>query len=167
MTETIETIETEALCLNPLGLADASVIVEGHRPAEARWAPGYPTDLTLVAAGLVITAARGAQDDDAGPYRVYQVIRKADRCVIGDCGFLGPPDESGDLHAAYGVAEVEAGHRHAAEALGALIEWARRQPGVRRVLSEAAATNIASIRVMERAGMRRLSGDGDLVCFAA
>jgi RimJ/RimL family protein N-acetyltransferase len=159
----VEEIVTDRLRLVPLRLADATVIVHGRKPDGARWAPGYPTDGTLVAAGVVIRAQEEGRH--LGPFRTYQIVRREGDLVIGDCGFHGPPDEDGTVHVGYGVAEVERGHRFAGEALQALISWAHGHPDVRRVLGDAARTNIASIIVMERAGMRRIDEDDDLVYY--
>lgn len=163
---TAPVIETDHLRLVPLGLADAAALVHGHRPPGARWAPGYPTDLTLVVAGLVVTE-EGQEGHALGPFRGYQMVRREDGMVIGDCGFLGPPDEHGTVHVGFAVAEAVAAYRLAGEALRAVIEWTVEQPEVTRVLADAAPTNIATLRVLEQAGMRRLRQDGDLVVFEA
>lgn len=159
-------IEADRVRLVPLGLADAAAIVHGHRPAGARWADGYPTERTLVTAGLVVTGA-GDEGRGVGPYRSYQIVRREDGVVIGDCGFIGPPDEQGEVHVGCGVADVVHGHRFASEALRALIAWARAQAGVSRILGDAARTNIASLRVFEGAGMRRVGEDADFIYFEA
>jgi len=60
---------------------------------------------------------------------------------------------------------IDDGLRARAEAVAALVAWARRQPGVTRVLAETACTNTAALAVYEAAGMRRAGADGDLVFF--
>jgi RimJ/RimL family protein N-acetyltransferase len=158
-------IETSRLRLVPLSLGDAAALVNGHRPPDARWAEGYPTDGTLVAAGLVIAAE--AEGRPLGPWTIYQIVRRTDGVVVGGCGFLEPPDAHGHVHVGFGVAPGERGRGYAGEALRALIEWARRRPEVTRVLADAAATNLDSIAVMEAAGMRRAGSDGQLVLYEA
>jgi RimJ/RimL family protein N-acetyltransferase len=160
-----ETIEAQRLQLVPLTLADAAALVNGHQPETVRWAEGYPTDGTLVAAGFVVTAE--AEGRALGPWGTYQIVRSSDGVVIGDCGFLGPPDHHGWVHVGYGVVEGERHQGYATEALTALIAWAKDRPEATRVLADTACTNLASIRVMEGAGMRRAGSDGDLVYFEA
>ena len=46
------------------------------------------------------------------------------------------------------------GQGYAGEAARALTEWALGQPGVRRVTAECLEDNLASIRVLEKIGMR-------------
>ena len=138
-------------------------MVNGHRPVGARWAAGYPTDATLVSAGFVVTAE--AEGHPLGPWGVYQMVRRADDVVIGDCGFLGPPDHHGWVHAGYSVANPAVQGELAIEAMAALVAWARAQPGCTRVMADAANTNLDAIRVMEGAGMRRAGSDGSLVYY--
>jgi RimJ/RimL family protein N-acetyltransferase len=159
----MEPIETHSLRLVPLDLPDAAAMVNGHRPVGARWADGYPTDATLVAAGLVVTAA--AEGRPLAEWGAYQIVRRSDGVVIGDCGFLGPPDHHGWVHAGHVVVEAETEGDSAVEAFGALIAWAKARPGVTRVMADAACTHHASIRVMEGAGMRRAGSDGQLVYY--
>jgi len=161
----METIETQRLRLVPLSLGDAAAMVNGHRPDAIRWAQGYPTDGTLVAAGLVVTAE--AEGRPLGPWTTYQMHRRSDGIVIGDCGFLGPPDAQGRVQLGYGVCEPERGHGFAVEALIALIAWARSHPEITRVLADTACTNLPSIAVMEAAGMRRAGSDGQIVLYEA
>jgi RimJ/RimL family protein N-acetyltransferase len=161
----MHSIETQRLSLVPLSLADAATLVNGHRPDAARWAEGYPTDGTLVAAGLVVTAE--AEGRPLGLWGTYQMIRLQDGVVVGDCGFLGPPDSQGYVHVAYGVVEEVRSQGYATEALAGLIAWTRTRPEVTRVLADSACTNHPSLRVMENAGMRRAGSDGVLVYFEA
>ncbi len=158
-------IETARLRLRPLPLDHARAILDGRRPDDARWAPGYPTDGTLVAAGLVVTEDAGGQE--LGPWTTYQIVRREDDVVLGDCGFFGPPDEAGDVHIGVGICVPERGQGYATEALRALIAWSRNHSEVRRVVADAALTNLDSILVMERAGMRRVGNDERLVYYAA
>jgi RimJ/RimL family protein N-acetyltransferase len=159
----MEPIETQRLRLVPLELPCAAAMVNGHRPLGARWADGYPTDGTLVAAGFVVTAE--AEGRPLGPWGVYQIERRSDGLVLGDCGFLGPPDEHGWVHAGYAVADTLEHRGLAIEAFAALIRWARAQPDCTRVLADAACTNLDAIQVMEGAGMRRAGSDGSLVYY--
>jgi RimJ/RimL family protein N-acetyltransferase len=159
-------IDTERLRLVPLSLTEASALVHGRRPAEDRWAPDYPTDSTLVAAGLIVTA--DAEGRDLGPWTAYQVIRREDGMAVGGCGFtMGEPDLDGHVQVSFSLVDSAHGHGYAAEALRAIIAFAKQQPGVTRVLAETAGTNTPRIAVFERAGMRRAGSDGPLVFFEA
>jgi RimJ/RimL family protein N-acetyltransferase len=118
-----------------------------------------------VAAGFVMTAAQYGRD--LGPYGTYEIIRRSDGRVIGAAGFLGQPDETGAVRVGYGLAESARGKGYATEALKALLQWARGQDGLTCVLADTTRTNVASQRVMERAGMHRIGEDGELLYYMA
>ena len=158
-------IRTARLDLVPLGLAEAAAIVAGHRPRGARWALGYPTEGTLVSAGILVTAE--SEGRPLGPFGPRQLIQRERRLVVGDCGFEGPPDSRGDVRVAFGVSPDHRRQGYACEALVGLFQWAHEQTGVQRVIADAALTNLASIRVLESAGMHRTHADESLVYYAA
>src|SRR3954451_11237910 len=141
-------LETDRLLLRPLPLDVARALVLGHRPPDAPWAPDYPTDSTLVAASMVVTAE--AEGRPLEPWTAYQVLLRDTRCAIGGCGFtLGAPDDRGGVLVAASVVDSYKGHGYAPEALRALIAWAREHPEVRRVRAETARTNAEGVRLYE------------------
>jgi RimJ/RimL family protein N-acetyltransferase len=79
--------------------------------------------------------------------------------AIGGCGFKGLPDPSGMVEVGYSVLEEYQHRGYASEAIGALIDWAFAQPGVRRVVAETYPELIGSIGVLRKLGFRRI-GDG-------
>jgi len=157
-------IDTPRLRIALMPLEVAVALVQGYRPAGVNWPDDYPTDSTLVAASML--CASEAERRPLGRWGVYQMVRKADGRVVGGLGFLtGGPDPRGHVQVAFSVPASERGQGYAAEAVGALVAWARRQPGVTRVLAETAGTNTPALAVYEAAGMRRAGADGDLVFF--
>lgn len=52
---------------------------------------------------------------------------------------------------------------YAAEMAQALLEWAFNQPTVRRVIAECLVTNVPSIRVLKKIGIRKLSKTEDMI----
>lgn len=81
--------------------------------------------------------------------------------LIGSVGFGGLDLESGVLLMGFCVLPAFRGNSYAPEAALALLEWAFGQPGVRRVAARAFPDNTASIRVLEKIGMRRITDPGD------
>lgn len=158
-------LRTERLELAPLDVDEARALVETGRPAGRRRAAGYPLDSTLVAAGMVVTAH--AEGRETGPFTGYQIVRRADANIIGDCGFHGPPDERGAVVIGYAIAGSARGHGYATEAVEALIGFALLQHGVRRVTAETTRHNPASRRVLEKAGMRLAGSEEDLLIYEA
>lgn len=72
--------------------------------------------------------------------------------VIGECGWLGPPDAVGDTEIGYGLAHPARGVGLATEAVVALISWVEQQPRVQRVTAQALIGNEASRRLLLRLG---------------
>jgi RimJ/RimL family protein N-acetyltransferase len=132
--------------------------VNGHP-----WACGYPLGSTLLSAEL--TAAAAAQRRPLGEFGMYQVVRRADGCVIGDVGFMGPPDATGAVLLGCAITEDARGQGYATEALCALLDWARGQSGLTCVLADTTRSNLASQRLLERVGLRRIGEDGELLYY--
>ena len=71
------------------------------------------------------------------------MIRRADERVIGDVGFLGPPDATGAVSVGCAITEDARRRGYATEALSALLGWAREQPGLTCVVADTTRTNVA------------------------
>ncbi len=153
-------IETERLRLHQVGVEEARELLDGRPQPELPWAHGYPIEGSLIAAEAFVRAIDGGQE--VGPYGLYQIVMVKEGAVVGDIGFHGPPDLVRSVTIGYGLAAEARGHGYATEALRALIIWAMTQPGVRRVEGDAVHANLASQRVMERAGMRYVGSDAQL-----
>jgi GNAT superfamily N-acetyltransferase len=125
-------IVTRRLLMVQLGVEEAVALVDGRGGNDRPWAPGYPDDGALMAAGFVMTAAQHGRD--LGPYGTYEIIRRSDGAVIGAAGFQGQPDDTGSVRVGYGIAESARGHGYATEALRALLQWARGQDGLTAVM---------------------------------
>ncbi|MGZ3672777.1 MAG: GNAT family N-acetyltransferase [Ktedonobacterales bacterium] len=87
----------------------------------------------------------------------YLVVHVGKHSLIGDIGFHAPPDANGSVEIGYDILAAHRGQGYAVEAGEALLDWAFQQPGVSCVVAESLVDNIASIRVLEKLGLRRLS----------
>jgi RimJ/RimL family protein N-acetyltransferase len=76
--------------------------------------------------------------------------------VVGDAGFLGPPDSRHAVELGYSIMPEQRRRGFATEAAAALTAWALDQPRVERVVAACAPSNEASIRVLERVGFERI-----------
>jgi RimJ/RimL family protein N-acetyltransferase len=155
-------IVTERLKLRQLDVGEARALLDGRAHPERPWISGYPIEGTLIAVEAFLRQVSAV--GRLGPYGVYQLIRLADSLVVGDIGFHAPPDRAGTVTLGYGLAPPARGRGYATEALRGMIDWALAQPGVRRVEADTSHGNLASRRVMERAGMRFV-GQNDLLRF--
>ncbi len=144
-------LKTPRLDLQPLP-AEAARALAGDRALAGRLvgaelAPDWPLpDLLDV---LPLQTAGGER------FGVWTIVERATRTVVGDVGFVGPPDEGGTVEIGYSVVPSRRGRGYAAEAAQALVEWALGQAGVDAVVAGCAPDNAASVRTLERIGFER------------
>jgi RimJ/RimL family protein N-acetyltransferase len=119
------------------------------------WAEDYPTEGDVVMARLVLAA--GEPPTSQNPLGPLQVVLEETGLAIGGIGFKGEPDDQGAIEIGYGLAPSAQGNGLATEAVLCLIDLARRL-GLSALTAETDADNIASRRVLEKAGFTRSSG---------
>jgi [ribosomal protein S5]-alanine N-acetyltransferase len=98
-------------------------------------------------------------------FEFWMIVRKDNMQVIGDIGFHGRPDEKGEVEIGYGLIGAEREKGFGFEALKAMLDWALSQESVKTVTAEPLISNIPSIRILEKVGMREVSRDHSLICF--
>ncbi|HND89459.1 MAG TPA: GNAT family N-acetyltransferase [Saprospiraceae bacterium] len=84
----------------------------------------------------------------------YLIIHRPDACLIGTCGFKGPPGPDGAVEIGYEIADAYQGRGLATEAAGALADWAARQPGVSAITAHTLAEENASVALLRRLGFQ-------------
>jgi RimJ/RimL family protein N-acetyltransferase len=159
----VDVVQTARLELVPLEPAEARALAAGEHQDGQRWADGYPMASSLLRAELTLAAA--AHERPLGRFGSYQVVRRADGKVIGDVGFMGPPDATGAVSVGCGITEDARGQGYGTEALEAVLAWAREQAGLTCVLADTTRSNLASQRLLERVGMQRVGEDGELLYY--
>ena len=118
--------------------------------------PGWPPGEYDRGAQEFFRDRLAAGGDDAVGWYAWYAVRRAEAdapaVVVGGAGFLGPPDEDGDVEIGYSIVESFRRQGYAGEIVQALVDVACGDPRVRRVLARTTAANSASIAVLERAG---------------
>jgi ribosomal-protein-alanine N-acetyltransferase len=104
---------------------------------------------------LPIYATQLRDDHSTLGYGIWLVVADQARTLIGSAGFQGKPDEQDSIEIGFGVHPDFRNTGYATEAVNALLTWARQQRGVRTVIAHCDPSNPASIRVLEKAGMKR------------
>ena len=104
--------------------------------------------------------AQLAADESAVGFGPWLVVVREDAAVAGSAGFVGKPDD-GAIELGYGIDPSFRNRGVATEAADTLVEWAFAQAGVERVLARCDVDNGASIRVLEKIGLRRTGAAGD------
>lgn len=80
----------------------------------------------------------------------YFIVHSSDTCLIGTCGFKGPPGPDGAVEIGYEIAEAYQGQGLGTEAARALVDWASAQPGVVAVTAQTLAEENASVALLRR-----------------
>jgi [ribosomal protein S5]-alanine N-acetyltransferase len=116
-------------------------------------------------AGMLPNIARGAEEASSGAEPTRLIVHAADETLVGETGFHGPPDASGTVEVGYSIVPAYRGRGLATEATRALIRAALASPGIRRITAECLEDNAASLRVLEKLGMRQVGSAGATLRF--
>lgn len=118
-------------------------------PEGARWVgDGLPITRAECEAWIRVTAA----NYDQRGYGMFALEERATGAVVGFCGLVHP-DRQVDAEIKYAISRSHWGRGLASEAAAALLNYGARHHGLRKVIATVAAENVASQRVLEKAGM--------------
>lgn len=159
-------IATLRMRLRALTLAMAEAIVEDRRRLErlvdAQVPDGWPPADT---AGFIASfAARLRADPSQLGWGPWLIVLDAERTLVGDAGFTGRPKDDGVAELGYGVLPGFQRQGLATEAGEALIRWAFER-GATAVVAQCEESNAASVRVLEKLGMRSIGHAGNLLSW--
>ena len=149
---------TSRLELAPITLPFVEAVLAGDRAAaEAVCGAALPEawpgpDLVWRAFSASIEAVR---EDPATRLwgDTLLICRSGPRRVVGSVVFHGRPAD-GIAEVGYGVEEGSQRQGYASEGTMACVEWALAQPGIEAVTATTFPWHLASLRVIERVGMR-------------
>ena len=86
----------------------------------------------------------------------FNMLRRDDGVIVGQCGFKGPPNADGMVEIAYFVEPGWRGNGYATEAAEALTIQASSHDGVRLVRAHTLPERNPSTRVLTKAGFRNV-----------
>jgi len=99
-------------------------------------------------------------------FELWMIVRKDNMKVVGDIGFYGRPNEKGEVEVGYGLVDEERGKGFGYEAAKAIVDWATLQEEVRVIKADGVLiTNIPSIRILEKIGMKEVYRDESVSCW--
>ncbi len=144
-------IETERLILRPPTLADAPAIYEAYAqdPEVTRYLIWRPHKSLAETEGFLRELLARRQ---TGADFTWVITRREDARLIG---MIKPHPADYRVGLGYVLARAYWGQGYMTEAVRAVMEWALAQPNVFRVWAVCDVDNLASARVMEKAGMER------------
>ena len=150
-------IETHNLILIPCELPHFQAILRDHTELASLLGVSLADDW------LGFSAAKEAMQPSydylkANPsvlgWWTYLFVHAADNRLIGLGGFKGAPDAEGVVEIGYAIAPAYRGRGLATEAAGGMMKYAFSHPEVSRVDAHTLPERNASVRVLERVGMR-------------
>jgi RimJ/RimL family protein N-acetyltransferase len=105
---------------------------------------------------------QAAAEPGAERFGIWLIIERDTNTVVGDIGFMGPPD--GDVvEIGFSVIPDRRRRGYATEAARSLVDWAFRDPGIREVTARSEPENEASARVLRAVGFARIGEDRGVV----
>jgi RimJ/RimL family protein N-acetyltransferase len=160
----MENIYTDRLLLCPITFAMTENLLEQKTEELARLGlftdGSWPTADTLDILPIIYETLRTAPPSG---FETWLIVKQADRKVIGDIGFHGRPTASGEAEIGYAIIDTEQGRGFGSEALKAMVAWVRRQANVKVLRAECLINNIASARMLKKAGFCEVKRDNELI----
>ncbi|MEO3793951.1 GNAT family N-acetyltransferase [Nonomuraea sp. B10E15] len=150
-------LTTDRLVLRPWATGEIAAVLGGERLEH--WADDFPAEGDRVIAGIL-----DGQPELLGDHGHRVIVERESGRVVGSIGLFWPPAE-GAIEIGYGVVPSRRGRGYAPEATRALVTHALTAPEVHAVHATAELSNPASIRVLEKAGLRRWSADAETVRY--
>jgi RimJ/RimL family protein N-acetyltransferase len=81
---------------------------------------------------------------------LWTIIDKELKLMVGDLCFKGAPNAQGEVEIGYGTYDSFQGRGFMTEAIGAIAQWALKQPEVRAILAETDVNNISSHKTLSK-----------------
>ena len=142
---------TDRLELRPLEAAAAGALPDQRQAAAeiigAELSPDWPQP-----AILDILPTQAASTPEQNAFRVWLIIERRTKTVIGDIGFFGPPGPDRSVEIGYVIVPDSRRQGYAPEAARALLDWVLDQPGVDVVTARTDESNATSIRILRKLG---------------
>lgn len=153
-------IATERLLL-PMLEADAiQALIDGDggrlEALTGAWFPRPVAPPPLMDDALPFFRDRLRDDPAIAPWWVRLLVRRDTSEAVGSAGLTGRLDVAGVVVVGYAVYPEFQGHGYATEAVRALVAWALGQPAVAAVRATVPPGNAPSLRVVAKAGFRRV-----------
>lgn len=146
-------VVTSRLVLRQVTDEDVTAVLSGQQ--QAGWAEDFPSDGDRVIARVL--AKYGMPADEEGRRFGHRLVVERDSgLVVGGVGFFGPP-QGGEVEIGYGIVPSRQRRGYATEVVRAMVADVIDLEGVQAVIATVDLDNVASIRVLEKSGMK-LSG---------
>lgn len=151
-------IETKRLTIQPLSLDQLRLHITDNTQLERvlDLLPGHREVAEPLLSIIRHFTLHRLKDPDLDP--LYHTLwigwDRRTRQIVADAKFKGEPDETGTVEIGYGTYPTFQGQGYMTEMVGGLVDWARQQLSVLRVMADTDADNLASQRVLQKNGFQ-------------
>lgn len=158
-------IETERLIIMPLTYSMVNSVISGDKKGfeklgiifNAKW----PRQDTIDILNFIKDSM--PKNDVASGFHVWIIIKKNDMSIIGDAGFKGEPDDSGNVEIGFGLIDEEQRKGYGYEVASSLINWATHQNNVKVIKADCLINNVGSIKVLMKCGLHETHRDHEYI----
>jgi len=147
-------IETRNLQLIPCESSHLETVMRDKKGLEPILGVSVPDSWPVFPGAVSYVYEKLRSDPSAVGWWTYLFVYAGDRVLAGEGGFKGPPDESNEVEIGYAMVPEYRGRGLATEAAGGLVGWAFSHPEVTAVKAETLPDGQASIKVLEKLGMK-------------
>lgn len=151
-------IETERLTLMPLTLEQLSLHVKNNYQLEETLGlqKGHRQVIEPVLSIITYFAIPRLKDPKLDPlyHTMWMALDRQKQQFVAEAKFKGEPDETGTIEIGYGTYPALQRQGYMTEMVSGLVNWAKQQPGVLRVVADTEVENVASQKVLEKNGFR-------------
>ncbi len=163
----VEPLTTERLLLIPMTHEQVRSVIIGeeipHHGISIEKDPHWPRKDTLDILPVADQILESLEHPSG--FEIWMIVKRDTQTVIGDIGFHGPPDETGNVEIGCGLVESKQSHGFGTEALHALIEWALKQPEVNSISATCLLLNHPSRKILEKNQMREIARIDDHITY--
>jgi RimJ/RimL family protein N-acetyltransferase len=142
------------LVLRRLQPGDVAELVRYRSDPQVARFQGWEAPYPPADAERLVDAMLARHPDTPGEWFQYAVELRSAQGIIGDCGVLTDAGEPRRAEIGFTIAAAHQGRGYATEAVRTLLGYLFGSLGKHRVSAECDARNLASARVLEKAGMR-------------
>lgn len=146
---------TDRLILRTFSLQDAEHFAAYRSDPEVALYQSWTAPYALEDAMAMITSMQLDKVGQPGAWRQVAIERKADGQLLGDCAFCVMANDPQQAEMGFTLARSAQGQGYAREAVARLLTFLFAELDLHRVVAICDVENNASIRLLERLGMRR------------
>ena len=81
---------------------------------------------------------------------LWSLILKVENKMVGDICIFGEPNEKGEIEIGYGTYIEFENNGYMTEAVGGMIEWAKKEPNVHSIVASTEKENVGSYKILEK-----------------